>query len=100
MEANNVLSNHNFDTTRAQKQQKPNLQQNKKQDYGKLKNNESLTCSFDQLEGKCYCCGKEGHKSTDCRKKEKIPHDKWAVDKALSHAQVKMMISQSLEQSQ
>jgi len=30
MEANNVLSNHNLNTTRAQKQQKPNRQRNKK----------------------------------------------------------------------
>jgi len=54
MEANNVLSNHNFDTPRSQKQQKPNCQQNKQQDDRELKNDVSPTLSFGQLEGKCY----------------------------------------------
>ena len=88
-EANNVLSNHNFDTTRLQKHQKPNRQQNKQQDDGESKNDESPTLSFAQLEGKCYCCGKAGHKSPDCRHKEKIPRDEWAINKAQSHAQAK-----------
>ena len=88
-EANNVLSNHNFDTTRLQKHQKPNRQQNKQQDDGELKNDESPTLSFAQLEGKCYCCGKAGHKSPECRHKEKIPCDEWAINKAQSHAQAK-----------
>jgi len=51
-----VLSNHNLDTTRLQNHQKPNRQQNKQQDDGGLKNNESPTLSFAQLEGKCYYC--------------------------------------------
>ena len=54
-----------------------------------MKNDESLTLSFAQLEGKCYCCGKAGHKSPDCRHKEKIPRDEWAINKAQSHAQAK-----------
>jgi len=45
-EANNVLSNHNFDTTRSQKHQKTNRQQNIQQDDGELKIYESLTLLF------------------------------------------------------
>ena len=45
-----MLSNHNFDTTRSQKHQKPNHQQNKQQDDGELKNDKSPTLSFAQLE--------------------------------------------------
>ena len=30
-----------------------------------------------------------GQKSPDCRHKEKIPHDEWAINKAQLHAQVK-----------
>ena len=38
------------------------------------------TLSFTQLEGKCYCCGKPGHKSPQCRLKEKIAREKWAIN--------------------
>ena len=37
--------------------------------------------SFAQMEGKCYCCGKPGHKSTTCRAKDK-PKPEWAINKA------------------
>jgi hypothetical protein len=38
--------------------------------------------SFATIEGKCYCCGKGGHKSPACRMKDKIPKDEWAINKA------------------
>jgi hypothetical protein len=34
------------------------------------------------LEGKCYCCGKGGRWSPECRLKEKIPKEDWAINKA------------------
>ena len=34
------------------------------------------------MEGKCYCCGKPGHKSPDCKAKAKIPKDEWAINKS------------------
>ena len=37
--------------------------------------------SFAQLEGKCYCCGKAGHRSTACRHKDR-PREEWAINKA------------------
>ena len=33
------------------------------------------------MEGKCYCCGKAGHKSPSCRDKDK-PKAEWAINKA------------------
>eukprot|EP00957_Ditylum_brightwellii_P138374 10547200-Ditylum_brightwellii.AAC.1 len=34
------------------------------------------------MEGKCYCCGKPGHKSPQCSKRNTIPRDEWAINKA------------------
>jgi hypothetical protein len=34
------------------------------------------------IEGKCYCFGKGGHKSPVCRMKDKVLKDKWAINKA------------------
>ena len=48
------------------------------------------------MEGKCYCCGKPGHKSTTCRAKDK-PKPEWAINKAKlnnqSHVQTEMATS-------
>ena len=37
---------------------------------------------FAQMEGKCYMCGKAGHKSPQCRLKDKVPKSEWAIIKA------------------
>jgi hypothetical protein len=37
------------------------------------------TLSFAQMEGKWYWCGKPGHRSPDCRQKDKIPKDEWVI---------------------
>jgi hypothetical protein len=37
------------------------------------------------MEGKCYCCGKPGHRPSDCRQKEKIPKEEWVINKSQSH---------------
>ena len=48
---------------------------------------EDVSLSFAQMEGKCYCCRKAGHKSPLCRDKNK-PKEQWAINKARqSHAQ-------------
>ena len=36
---------------------------------------------------KCYCCGADGHSSTTCNKKEKIPRSDWYVNRAMSNMQ-------------
>ena len=45
------------------------------------KEDEKLSLSFAQLEGCCYCCGKPGHLSSHCRKRDKIPKEEWHVNK-------------------
>ena len=87
IEENSVLSTHRFDFVR----QGLNNNQNdsnrtdstsRKEDESTERNeDESPYLSFAQLEGKCYCCGKPGHKSPDCYQKNKIPREEWAINK-------------------
>ena len=90
----NVLSNHKFDQThwdnkkkkrQALKDNHKERQQNKQQDDD---DGETIQLSFAQLEGKCYCCGKAGHKSPQCRNKNK-PKSEWAINRtsAAQHMQ-------------
>jgi hypothetical protein len=67
-EANNVLSNHCFD---AIKQSSRFFNKNSAKNANKEPEQEKINLSFAQLEGKCYCCGKTGHKSPQCRFKDK-----------------------------
>jgi hypothetical protein len=79
METNNVLSNHKFDIIKGKKaEQKHHNKSKPKEDKDK---EEVTPLSFAHMEGKSYCCGKPGHKSPDCRSKEKIPREEWAINK-------------------
>jgi hypothetical protein len=42
---------------------------------------QEITLSFAQLEGKCYCCGKPGHRLPECHEKNH-PREEWAIQKA------------------
>jgi hypothetical protein len=82
IETNNVLGSHRFDANETHKktgQGQPRREDNsssKEPDQDKIP-----PLSFAQMEGKCYCCGKPGHKSPVCRHKSK-PKDEWAINKA------------------
>jgi len=84
IEANNVLSTHKFDYIKGQGN-KPNSSKKEKRNREKQEDkdneDESPPLSFTQMEGKCYCCGKAGHKSPDCYSKSKIPREEWAINK-------------------
>jgi hypothetical protein len=73
LEVHNVLSNHRME-------KKPEAV--KKNATGSdEKNEEEPKLSFAQLEdGKCFCCGKAGHKSPQCRHKSR-PKDAWVINK-------------------
>lgn len=90
-ESNNVLSNHKFDAMPIKSSGKKNnsTDDNKsKEKKDDDKDEDEVNLSFAQLEGKCYCCGKAGHKSPSCRDKGK-PKEEWAINKVQSHAQAK-----------
>lgn len=75
--ANQVLSNHRFDSSWNQRK---NRQQGANQSQQHHKQGPEL--SFAQkVEIKCWCCGMKNHKVDACRRKEKIPHDQWAINK-------------------
>jgi hypothetical protein len=87
VETNNVLSNHKFDVIK-KKQENQNTHHLRANPHkNKEKDKQSTPLSFAQMEGRCYCCGKPGHKSPDCRSKDKTPKDEWAINKAQQHAQ-------------
>ena len=66
-ESNNVLSNHRFDVTKSKSQQQREAdRRNKIKQENEKKPDEVPVLSFAQFEGKCYCCGKPGHKSPEC----------------------------------
>ena len=71
-EAKSVLSNHQFNYS-TPKLKNPN---NKKE---KPKPHEKINLSFAQIEGRCYCCGKEGHRSPQCKDKNK-PKTEWFIN--------------------
>jgi len=78
-EANNVLSNHEFD--------KKLVASNKRNEEKTRENNdeeETVKSSFAQLEGTYYCCGKSGHGSNTCRYRNK-PKSEWAINIARSN---------------
>ena len=69
-EANNILNNHKFDgyyikTKQSQKSQ------NFKKVLDEEENEDNFSLTFTQIEGKCYCCGKSGHISPQCRHNSK-----------------------------
>jgi hypothetical protein len=83
------LSNHKFDVTKIIKtnQHKHDEQrQSKNKQENEKTPDEAAVLSFAQMEGRCYCCGKGGHKSPNCRDAKDIKREDWAIHKSLSHA--------------
>jgi hypothetical protein len=84
-DANNVLSNHHFDNNKSNKTKKTDKKL--KSDNNVKKEEQEIPLSFAQLKGKCYCCGKPGHRSPQCCEKDLKPHEEWFIHKAESHMQ-------------
>ena len=90
--ATNVLSNHRFDSAYTDREKKRKANRDKQ----KLEHDEQVLepeeeqreAAFAQFEGKCWCCGKQGHRSPKCPQKDK-PKSEWAINntKEMQHAQ-------------
>lgn len=93
-EANNVLSNHRFDIASNMGKGKSDRSQKENEKELSTQKEEAPEMSFAMLEGKCYCCGKPNHKSPECRMKDKIPKEEWAINKAKSKEQSHATVSQ------
>jgi hypothetical protein len=87
--ATDVLSDHKLDQ-RYWDNQKKNRDRSRDERNNNNNNEESGNAtSFAQHEREmtCYCCGKKGHLSTTCDKRNAIPRDQWHVSKAMQHLQ-------------
>jgi hypothetical protein len=72
-EATSVLSNHQFDFSTLKPKNPNNKNKTEK------KPNKQINLTFAQVEGRCYCCGKQGHLSPQCKDKNK-PREEWFIN--------------------
>lgn len=96
--ATSILSDHKFDESYYAMRKK----RKEKADAEKEKKDQQLTSdpelNFSQLEGVCYCCGKKGHKSPQC-KHNKRPKSEWVINKTKEAAFITQAAARSDEQS-
>jgi hypothetical protein len=92
--AMSILSDHKFDEVylEARKKRKQRVEKEKQQQEPELAHKTEL--NFLQLEGVCYCCGKKGHKSPQCKHKNK-PKSEWVNNKTKEAAFISQAQSQA-----
>lgn len=69
IDGNNTLSNHRFDNSNNKYNGNKKQRENEGDKSENEKGDKMPPLTFTQLEGECYCCGKPGHKSPQCNKR-------------------------------
>ena len=89
VDAMNVLSNHHFDSAYADHEKKCKANQERQKAENEGQEIEQCEAAFTQFEGKCWCCGKTGHRSPKCPARNSTPKKEWAINKTqeMQHAQ-------------
>ena len=73
------------DTKKHKAEQRNKAKNNEKEEDKKDLTPEQIPkLSFAQIEGKCHCCGKKGHKSPNCPEKDNILKPQWAINKTMN----------------
>jgi hypothetical protein len=98
--AMSILSDHKFDEAyhEIKKKRKDKLERernNCKEDGDSIEESE---LNFSQLEGVCYCCSKKGHKSPQCKDKDK-PKSEWLINKTREAAFIQQQVAAASAQS-
>ena len=91
MAASDTLVNHKHDAKPVRQNQSGYTKKDEEGGTGHANNKTSFAQSGKKKY--CYCCGKEGHLSPDCPKKDKIPRNKWAVHRAEQAEQGRKMMT-------
>ena len=83
----NAYKSTNKEISNKNQRNKNQKEDNKRKEIQEKQNNADLKYALSIIEGRCYICGKPGHKSPQCKLKTKIPKEEWAITKAKqSHA--------------
>ena len=94
--ATEALQNHPWDP-KYHEEKKKHKNQSRHDNENNNNNNININgqpeveLSFAQLQNACYCCGKKGHGSDKCYKKDKIPKDEWYINKLQKQETNKIM---------
>jgi len=84
-----AVQGHKWDETYKKGKDKSKNDKDKNNSNSEDKQPNPPATSFAQ-QGKditCHCCGKKGHIAPKCKEKDKIPRDKWWINRAVQHYQ-------------